>query len=118
MPPIDLSGLSDDASAVIDDALATLGAGVEDPADLAVAMLPLLEGYEDLLLGFEPCTEESWSINPELPAECFLVDQELLYTFLLADLLDKIMNLWAGEGPEGDHALGILTSAFVFRPAL
>jgi len=65
--------------------------------------------------GMRPCTEAEWTRLPELNPECVLVDPEPFYTFVLPDVIDQILNLWSGAGPETPHALGAVTSAIVLR---
>ncbi|MBN1945975.1 MAG: thrombospondin type 3 repeat-containing protein [Bradymonadales bacterium] len=111
LEPISLEGLSPTSQEMLQSAIEKIKVGLADYHDLADILLPWLPISE--VLGSIPCSEENWTAREELNAECFLVDQELFYTFLLPEQLDLILNLWTGPGPDGDHALGALTSAWV-----
>jgi len=112
LEPISFDGFSADTQEILEGALAQIRPGLADPAAIATVLVPILPIEE--MIGQAPCTEESWERRDELNPECFLVDQEPFYTFLLPDVLDRIMNYWSGPAPEGDWALGAMSSAFRF----
>lgn len=113
LEPIRLEGLSDESVEVLENALDTLRAGITDTVDFAPALIPLINTQE--LLGSIPCQEENWTAREELNMECFLVDQRIPYTFLLPEPVSLVLNFWSGEAPEGDWAMGAITSAFYLQ---
>lgn len=113
LEPIVLDGLSEDSVEKLEDILEVMRVGMEDPFDLITLLAPVLADAD--LLGLQPCTEESWTAAEELNVECFLVDQTQLYTFLLPEPVDRILNYWLDPRLDGDFALGAMTSAFVLH---
>jgi hypothetical protein len=111
LEPIDFGGLSEESVALLQDGLDALRAGINEPAEIAPLLMPLIDPQE--LIGSIPCEPENWTRREELNLECFLVDQQAFYTFLLPEALDLVLNNWRGEAPEGEWALGALTSAFL-----
>jgi hypothetical protein len=111
--PIKLDHLSEESQQLVQNALDTMRAGINDPVDMAPALIPLIYGPE--FLGSIPCEEANWTRAEELNAECFLVDQKPPYTFLLPEEVDRVLNYWSGTAPDGDWAMGAITSAFHLR---
>lgn len=113
LEPLSFEGLSDEAVTRLETAVEMVREGTENPIDILPILLPLMPGID--FSGLRPCTEETWTRWDELNVECFLVDPVPFYTFLLPDVVDKLLNLWSGPGPEAPHALGAVTSAFLVR---
>lgn len=113
LEPISFEGLSSDAATRLEAAVEAVREGTDDPIDILPILLPLMPGID--FAGIRPCTVETWTQRPELNVECVLVDPEPFYTFVLPDVVDRVLNYWSGEGPDAPHALGALTSAFLLR---